>query len=139
MNAVADALARFILALDDRDWGAVTGWLGETVDLDYTSLFGGEPESVAGPELVARWRELLAGLDSHQHLLGPAVIDVDGDEATAQMHVTGTHVLDGDSWVVGGTYRIALRRSDRWRIVAITLDTRWQTGDAGILERSRAA
>lgn len=136
MNAVADALARFILALDDRDWDTVTEWLGETVRIDYTSLFEGEPETVAGPELVARWQGLLTGLDGHQHLLGPAVIDVDGDEARAQMHVTGTHALDGDSWVVGGTYRMALRRSDRWRIVAITLDTRWQTGDAAILERA---
>ena len=54
--------------------------------------------------------------------------------------VIGTHVLDddpGSPWVVGGTYRFALRPVDgRWRIVAITLDTRWQTGDAGVLQRA---
>ena len=48
-------------------------------------------------------------------------------------------MLEGDPgspWVVGGTYRFALSRRDgSWRIAAITLDTRWQTGDAAILTR----
>jgi SnoaL-like domain len=52
----------------------------------------------------------------------------------------GTHVLEGDPgspWVVGGTYRFALRRLDGgWRIVGLTLDTRWQSGDAAVLERA---
>jgi SnoaL-like domain len=51
-----------------------------------------------------------------------------------------THVLDGDPgspWVVGGTYRLVLRRDgERWRIVELKLDTRWQTGDSGMLERA---
>ena len=40
-------------------------------------------------------------------------------------------------WVVGGTYRFVLRRDGvRWRIVELKLDTRWQTGDSGVLERA---
>jgi hypothetical protein len=110
---------------------------------DYSSLFGGEPDAIAGSALVGEWRELLTGLDSHQHLTGPAVVDLRGEEASADVHVVGTHVLEGDPgspWVVGGTYRFGLRRrEERWRIAAITLDTRWQTGDAAILERAASA
>jgi hypothetical protein len=40
-------------------------------------------------------------------------------------------------WVVGGTYRFVLRRDgERWRIVELKRDTRWQTGDSGVLARA---
>ena len=81
MNQVTDTIARFVLALDDRDWEGVTSYLGETVRRDYTSLFGGEADEIAGPALVAEWRGVLTGLDAHQHLLGPPAVTVDGDEA----------------------------------------------------------
>ena len=78
----------------------------------------------------------------HQHLLGPPVVEIEGDGARAAAHVIGTHVLDGDPgspWVVGGTYRFGLRQlTGRWRIVALTLDTRWQTGDGALLQRAAA-
>jgi hypothetical protein len=140
---VADAVGRFLLALDDHRWDRVEAALDETVDRDYTSLFGGEPDAVAGSAVVAEWRAMLSALDSHQHLTGPAVVEVNGEDASVDIHVVGTHVLDGDPdspWVVGGTYRLALRRRQgRWRIAAIKLDTRWQTGDAAILERAARA
>jgi hypothetical protein len=140
---VAGAVARFLLALDDHQWGRVEAALDETVNRDYTSLFGGEPDAIAGSALVGEWRELLTGLDAHQHLTGPAVVDLNGEEASADVHVVGTHVLESDPgspWVVGGTYRFGLRRrEERWRIAAIKLDTRWQTGDAAILQRAAGA
>jgi hypothetical protein len=41
--------------------------------------------------------------------------------------------------VVGGTYRFALRRiGDRWWIMALTLGTRWQTGDGTLLQQAAA-
>jgi hypothetical protein len=143
VSSAADALAQFVLALDDHDWEGVTAILGETVRRDYTSLFGGEPDEISGRVLAAEWKGVLTGLDAHQHLLGPPVVDVENDEARAAVHVVGTHVLDGDPgspWVVGGTYRVVLRRLDgRWRITALTLDTRWQTGDAAVLQRAAPA
>lgn len=142
MNSVADTLARFILALDDHDWDGVTGCLGDRVRRDYRSLFGAEPDEVSGPALAAEWKRALGGLDAHQHMLAAPVVAVEGDEARAAAHVVATHVLDGDPgspWVVGGTYRFVLRRrAQRWRIVALTLDTRWQTGDTALLERAAA-
>jgi SnoaL-like domain len=142
MSTVQDTLARFVLALDDHDWEEVTSCLAETVRRDYQSLFGAEPDEISGPALVAEWKSAISGLTAHQHLLGPPVVSVEGDEARAAAHVVGTHVLDGDlgsPWVVGGTYRFELRRvAGRWRIAAVTLDTRWQTGDGAILERAAA-
>jgi hypothetical protein len=142
MSAVADTLARFVLTLDDYHWDGVVACLGPTVRRDYRSLSGAEPDEIAVPALVAEWQGVLGGLDAHQHLLGPPVVEVDGDRARAAVHVVATHVLDGDPgspWVLGGTYRIELDRVDGgWRIVALTLDTRWQTGDGALLQRAAA-
>jgi hypothetical protein len=143
MSSITEALAAFVLALDDHDWDGVEAALAPTVRRDYTSLFGGEPDEISGPALVAEWKGVLERLDGHQHLLGPPVVEVEDDQARAAVHVIGTHILDGDPdspWVVGGTYRFELRRLDgRWRVVAVTLDTRWQTGDAAILQRGPSA
>ena len=123
---IAEAVARFLLALDDHQWDRVEAALDETVSRDYSSLFGGEPDVIARAALAAEWRDLLTGLDAHQHLTGPPVVDVDGEKASADVHVVGTHILEGDPgspWVVGGTYRFALRRRERrWRIAAIKLE-----------------
>jgi hypothetical protein len=141
---ITDMIARFALAIDDRDWAGVIDCLGESVRRDYQSLTGAAPDRIAGPDLVAEWEGVLRCLDGHQHLLGPPVIDVAGagDEAQAAAHVVGTHILQGgpgSHWVVGGTYRLVLRRvGDRWRIVGLTLDTRWQTGDPALLQRAAA-
>jgi hypothetical protein len=92
---VADASARFLLALDDHRWGQVEVALDETLSRDYTSLFGGKPDAIAASGLVAEWREVLTGLDSHQHLTGPAVVELIGGEASANVHVVAMHVLEG--------------------------------------------
>jgi SnoaL-like domain len=145
MSPVTEAtalIARFIMALDDHDWPGVTACLGDTVRRDYSSLTGAPPDEIAGPDLVAEWEGALRGLDAHQHLLGPPAVQMDSssDTARAATHVVGTHVLEGDSgspWVVGGTYRFVLRSAgDRWRIIGLTLDTRWQTGDGALLQRA---
>jgi hypothetical protein len=149
--AVVDTVAHCFVALDDHDWESVIRCLAPTVHRDYSSLTGADPDDIAGPDLVAEWRAAIGGLDSHQHLLGLPVVDTPGDadpdgkgdgEARVSVPVVGTHVLVGDPgspWVVGGTYRMDLGRiEDRWRITAIKLDARWQTGDRTVLERAAA-
>lgn len=140
MSSVAETLAFCLLALDDHDWDGVTSCLGETVRRDYSSLFGTEPDALPGSQLATEWKSTISALDAHQHLLGPPVVEVGGDEARAAAHVMATHMLNGDPgspWVVGGTYRFVLRRDgERWRIVELKLDTRWQTGDSGVLARA---
>jgi hypothetical protein len=141
-DAIADALARFAMAVDEHDWDTVAALLDDTVRRDYRSLTGAAPDEIAGAALAAEWAGALEGLDGHQHLLGLPVIEAGADAALAVAHVIGTHVLDGDPgspWTVGGTYRFALRRAEGgWRIAGLTLDTRWQTGDGALLRRAAA-
>ncbi len=64
---------------------------GSWLATDYTSVFGGEPETVDGPELATRWRALLPGFDATQHFLGPLL---PAGENTVECNVRGHHALD---------------------------------------------
>ena len=57
------------LLADARDWQPLRELFEDQVDVDYASLWGGEPETVTSPELVGGWRELLDRLHTTQHLI----------------------------------------------------------------------
>jgi hypothetical protein len=119
-------LTRMLHAFDARDWETLRASLTDEVRADYTSLFGGEPETIAADDLVARWRTFMSGLTATQHLTGP-VVTTDGYLDT---HVTAHHWLDdapgGDTWVVYGHY---VARVVDGKIAELTLRTIRQTGN----------
>lgn len=145
-RAVADAVAYVAYHADARDWAALRALYADTVQVDYTSLAGGQPSAVPADGLIAGWRELLPGFDLTQHMLGPVVVRVDGDRATARTHVRALHRIagarGGEDWIVGGhyTYRL-VRRGGGWLITDHTLGGAYQEGNRGLpaLARSRAS
>ncbi|WP_163508179.1 nuclear transport factor 2 family protein [Fodinicola acaciae] len=119
-------LTRLLHAIDSVDWPTVRACFTDKVHIDYTSLFGGEPETLAADELVERWRGLLPGFDATQHLTGPVLVDADGRLDT---HVRSFHVLDGDIWAVHGHYSGQLRDG---RIASLTLTLFYQEGNRSL-------
>jgi SnoaL-like domain len=137
-NEIIDLISNLGLLTDARDWPAVRGLFCEAVEVDYTSLNGGEPQRVAPAELVGGWSEMLERLDATQHLIANHVVSVNDDAATAAANVTATHVAHnssgGSRWVVGGRYDFRLQRGgDGWRISALTLTVAWATGNQAIM------
>jgi hypothetical protein len=132
----ADDVVRFFHAVDDRRWTDIRDGLTDLVDTDYSSLFGGEPERLTADALIARWRALLPGFDSTQHLLGPVVVT---DRATAACNVRAYHHLGAATWMVAGRYDLALHRSDgTWRIGGIVLHTTYEQGDRALVDAATA-
>jgi 3-phenylpropionate/cinnamic acid dioxygenase small subunit len=137
-DEVAELTANLGLLIDARDWDAAEALFCDQVDLDYTSLNGGEPQRLSPGEIVGAWKENLSRLESTHHLIANVVIAIEGDEGTVAANVTGTHVGDaaaGDRlWTVGGRYDLRVRREpDGWRIAALTLTVRWATGNQAIM------
>jgi SnoaL-like domain len=129
-----DALPRLLYAIDVLDWPAVREAFADEVRLDYTSLFGGEPETLPGDELIARWRALLPGFDATQHMLGPVVLTDDaGPGVRADAHVRGYHHIggsdSGQTWAVHGHYTARLVEG---KITELTLALFYQEGDLGL-------
>jgi hypothetical protein len=138
-DEIVELTAKLGLLVDARDWAAAEGLFCAEVDLDYSSLNGGEPQRLAAAEVLGAWREMLERLEATQHLIANQVVEIDGDDAHAAANVTATHVrpnaTGGALWTVGGRYDLRVRRdSDGWRIAALTLTVRWATGNQAIMQ-----
>jgi ketosteroid isomerase-like protein len=136
---IAQLTSSMGLLVDARDWPGLEGLFTDPVEVDYTSLNGGEPQTLSRAELIGGWRAVLEHLDATQHLIAGHLIALDGDEATCAANVQGTHVLanhtGGPLWTVAGRYDFGLKRTDRgWRISALTLTVQWATGNQRIME-----
>lgn len=146
--AILELTAAMGARVDARDWAALEALFAETVTVDYTSLWGGEPATMKAAELMAGWKGLVPGFTRTQHTIGVAAMEIAGDRATANAPVIGHHFIDdpapagGRSWVVGGRYFWELeRKPESWRIMKLTLGAAWQEGNLDLpkLAGERAA
>ena len=132
---IAQLVSDLGLLVDARDWDGLQSLFTDEVDVDYTSLTGGEPQRVPPADLVGGWRQMLEPLAATHHLIGNHSVSLEGDGATVATNVTATHLAhDGQRWVVGGRYDARARTVDgRWRIAGLTLTVKWQTGNQDIM------
>lgn len=139
-SRAADAVTALLHAVDTLDWDGVLAVLAGEVRLDYTSLWGGSVESVAASEVVARWRGLLPGFDTTQHLTGPVLVSPDGAGFRCATTVRGYHhLVDGGSratWMIAGRYDIGVDAGGR--ITGITLHASYEDGDRALTEAATA-
>ena len=129
------SVAHFI---DHKQWPELRRLYGDTVQIDYTSLFGGTVQEQRGDALIESWRTLLTPIVT-QHLLGPIAVDIDDTSATARCHVRGYHyakgAAGGDEWMIAGHYVFKLGKDGpAWKIRGMTLETFYQTGNIRLLE-----
>ena len=94
-EAVAELASKLGLLVDARDWDAAEALFCEQVDLDYTSLSGGEPQRLSPADMVGAWKTNLDRLEATHHLIANHVVAIDGDVGTVAANVTGTHVARG--------------------------------------------
>jgi hypothetical protein len=138
-HEIVELTSNLLLLIDGRDWDAATRLFADSVAVDYTSLNGGERQTLAAHDLIASWQTVLDHLDATQHLLGNHVVAVEGDRATCIANVQGTHLLSnsagGPIWTVAGRYDFGLTRTPAgWRINALALSVQWATGNQHIME-----
>ena len=142
---IIDRTARIWMLVDARDWEALPVLFTDPVEVDFTSLTGGEPRTVAPAALVAGWRVALEGLQATPHLIAGHVIDLHGpDEATCAANVQAAHVLanefGGPLWLAGGRYDVRLRRGEGgWRVCALRFTFQWGTGNQHVMQLARQA
>jgi hypothetical protein len=135
---ILELTSKLGLLVDAREWQALRSLFTDPVEVDYTALNGGEPQSPRPSDLVDGWRRALEPLASTQHLIAGHVIELDGDRATCAANVQATHVLAsaiGDpTFTLGGRYDIALRRTQEgWRMCGLTLTVQWASGNRSVM------
>ncbi|MGY1809518.1 nuclear transport factor 2 family protein [Blastococcus sp. SYSU D00669] len=133
---IAELLARYSTALDERRWELLGEVFTPDASCDYGSL--GSPDGLA--EITALVRGTIGDLDATQHLVGNVVVAVDGDEATADCYLISQHVRrgtpGGEHYMLGGRYADRLVRTPAgWRIAHRTLHRMWTSGNREVVRR----
>lgn len=130
--AITNAVNRIALMADLRDWAAVRACFTPQVEIDYTSLTGGQPEVIAADDLVARWRSVFeTTFKTTQHLLGSHSIAIEGNIATCISHFQARHIPFNAAqvWTLGGHYRHELIKSqDAWLVRKMQMVWTWEEG-----------
>lgn len=91
----------------------------DEIEVDYTSLAGGEVEIRSPRSLMNQWAAVLPGFDRTRHQISDISVEVSGTRATATAAVTADHYIGELFWQVTGRYRYQLVRDDAvWRIAA---------------------
>lgn len=134
IGPIRNSISRFFIDVDARNWPSVEEALTKRVHLDYSSFGAGEPVDLSPAEITAAWRALLPGFDQTHHLIGNALVVSKEQRATAHVHATATHFIDGaeggDIWAVYGTYDIGLaQEAGTWKISAIKFNFKFQDGN----------
>ena len=114
--AVQDVMTRYAAGVDDRNLDMYRDCFADDAEIHG---FGGGP--VTGADT---WCEdvkgKLAAFDATQHMLGPQLVTIDGDEATTRTDVQALHYLKdkpGTTLTLWATYFTRYRRIDgAWKI-----------------------
>lgn len=130
---ITNVVNRIAILTDLRDWEGVCQCFTERVTVDYTSLMGGQPESIAPDALVQSWKSFFTStFKTTQHLLGTQSITVQGDTATCLSQFQARHIaLDPTQgvWTLGGHYNHDLANTAAgWRVGGIKLTWTWEEG-----------
>lgn len=121
------------LAVDLARYDLAEAAFAPEIVIDYTSLWGGEPQRMTPGALMDVWRGLVPGFDATRHELKEIEAKVEGDGATATAFVDGRHWIGELLWRPIGTYRWTLRRIDgRWKVTEMTFALTQEVGDRGL-------
>jgi hypothetical protein len=136
---ITEAIYRYALGIDTRDWAMYRSVFADQVDTDFSSYNGRPPSHLRADDWVASVRPVFTGLAATQHVMTNPIVVIDGRRATCRMYMQAEHVLDATPdapwFTIGGFYTDHLRRdTDHWVIDAVTLTVLWRRGDESIMK-----
>lgn len=101
----------------------------DEVEVDYTSLSGGEVERKSPQDLMAQWAAILPGFDLIRHDISNIAVKINGPRAEATADVTADHYVGELFWRAKGDYRYILQKEEGiWRIINHTFNLQAESG-----------
>jgi hypothetical protein len=139
--SIGDVVTRFTTSVDLGNWQELRSCFTEEIDLDYTSLHGGEPEHLLIDQIIERWSGVLRASQAIQHILTNQEIVFHEEEVICTAYVQAHHfqTASGElTWTLGGRYILGLTRCEQgWKIHSVTFIAQWVTGDQEVIARSQ--
>src|SRR5262249_38217240 len=140
---ISDCQLRYATGLDMRDWKLFRSCFADEIEVDFSSIFGGDgPRRVTGDRWAEAARRTISGLQATQHMITNHVITVDGDGATCIASLQARHHLPNDkgesSQTMYGYYtNHFVRTAQGWKIKSCKLTVTWNEGNWGLFELAR--
>lgn len=126
------------LAVDLANYDLAEAAFAPSIVIDYTSLWGGQPNTMTPAELMTGWRGIVPGFDATWHELSNVKAKVTGDSATATAFVDGRHWIGKDFWRPVGNYQWRLRKLDgQWKVTHMTFAMTQEIGDRALATRAQ--
>lgn len=137
--AIATLVNSVATLADQGDFETLESLYADSVQVDYTSLFGGDIQTHTPASLMTAWASLLPGFAQTYHAISNIQVDVESDRATATADVTASHYLGDDYWQVSGQYEYQfVRQPNGWKVEAMTFKPSDEQGDRALLEQAAA-
>ncbi|HEY0459859.1 MAG TPA: nuclear transport factor 2 family protein [Pyrinomonadaceae bacterium] len=119
---------------DAKDWDACRSFFADEVDVDFTSLAGGEPAKIAADDLIGAWAKNLFAEKKTYHQRGNHRIEIDGDRAAVFSKAYAFNLLETGEitgfWEIWGLYTHDFTRTEAgWKCTGIKLEVVHQRGD----------
>lgn len=117
------------LLADTGNFEALEKLYAPEVEMDYTSLVGGEVELKSPKAIMTQWAGVLPGFDLTRHELSNIKVSSNGQTASATADFIADHYVNDLFWQVKGTYRYELiKDTDEWLITAHKLNLKEEQG-----------
>ncbi|MBY5624363.1 nuclear transport factor 2 family protein [Rhizobium leguminosarum] len=136
--AIIDTITDIAAGADRRQWDRVRGAFADTVTLDYTGLWGGEPSTQPAEAVIQQWSAFLPGFDRTLHLVSNhAIVESAGSIAVAEADFQAVHRIGAESWVLMGHYRYDLTKIDgTWKVSRLVMTPNHETGNRALVNRA---
>ncbi|MEL6381674.1 MAG: nuclear transport factor 2 family protein [Cyanobacteria bacterium J06626_18] len=122
---------------DHGDFDSIEVLYADEVQVDYTSLWGGEVQTHTPESLMTAWASVLPGFDQTHHDIANVQVEIEGDRATATADVTADHYLEDGHWQVTGQYEYHfVKQADEWLITHMTFNLTDEAGDRDLVNRA---
>jgi hypothetical protein len=131
---IVETTTRFGWLVDRGHWEDLERLFSPQVEIDYTSLHGGEPYWGPARPQLDEWRTAWQRADAVQQLISSQLVTIpSAGYAVCTANYIATVVSSNTSrrsiWNVGGTYRFELIHDvGTWLISRILMQVLWQTG-----------
>ena len=127
ISLIINSVATFA---DQGDFATIETLYADEIQIDYTSLWGGDVQTYTPQSLMTAWANVLPGFDQTYHDISNIQVAIVDDSAIATANVIADHYLAADHWQVSGQYEYRLvKQSDRWHITHMTLTVTDEVGD----------
>jgi hypothetical protein len=132
-SKVISVVSSIPLAVDRAAYDFAELAFAPSIVIDYTSLWGGEPNTMTPAELMTAWRGIVPGFDGTWHELSDVKATVIGDKATASAFVDGRHWIGDKLWRPVGNYNWDLEKiSGEWKVTRMQFAMTEEIGDRAV-------